>query len=430
MRGATGDDRAVARTLRSDLSAFGARIGKTVPGWVGGAMAGLQSALLSAGAVIAVALATAANSPPPDGTAGVDWEAAASVGTRVWLLGHGVIAGDAQTPVGLVPLGLTAVFIFLSAGLARRFGVPTTGSWLAFTATYASIVVAVSSAMHADLIDPHAGLRAGIVGAIVAGGGAGAGLWRAGWRPGASWLRVPALLTEGLRLGVAVVLGVWACGALAFVVWTLAGWSDIGAVAGSLDADPIGSLTLAIGEALYAPTLAVWGMAWIAGPGFSVGVGTEYAPGHLSTAPLPSVPILGSLPHAAGGLLVLAPLVIAAIAGAARSIARRREKRGGAGVDVLAVLTVALGAGVLAAASRGSIGGGTFARVGPEPVAMAVWIGILTAVGFGAVALVSRLRSSTTRTDEATEESRSASPGSERSPHPRGSSGMPPSRKR
>ncbi len=45
-----------------------------MPGWVGGAMAGLQSALLSAGAIVAVALAVAAASAPADGTAGIDWE--------------------------------------------------------------------------------------------------------------------------------------------------------------------------------------------------------------------------------------------------------------------------------------------------------------------------------------------------------------------
>ncbi len=46
------DDRAVARTLRSDIRAFGARVGDAVPGWVGGAMAGLQSILLSMGATL------------------------------------------------------------------------------------------------------------------------------------------------------------------------------------------------------------------------------------------------------------------------------------------------------------------------------------------------------------------------------------------
>ncbi len=138
-------------------------------------MAGLQSALLSAGAVVAVALAVVAAAPSPDGTAGVDWEGAAGVGVRVWLLAHAVPAGSAATPVSVVPLGLTAVFAFLAASLARRFGSPTTGSWFAFTATYTGLLVAATAAAHAELTDPNARVRAGIAAAIVARRGRGSG---------------------------------------------------------------------------------------------------------------------------------------------------------------------------------------------------------------------------------------------------------------
>ena len=82
-----------------------------------------------------------------------------------------------------------AVFGSLAAGLARRFAVPTTGSWLAFTTTYAAGVAIVASASDAAATAPGAVTRAALVGALVAGAGAGAGLRRAGWlrgrRPGA-----------------------------------------------------------------------------------------------------------------------------------------------------------------------------------------------------------------------------------------------------
>ena len=382
----------MARTLRSDFRAFGARAGNAVPGWVGGAMAALQTALLSTGAIVAVALAVAAASPPADGTAGVDWEAAAVTGVRVWLLAHGVAAGTASASVSLVPLGLTVLFASLAAGLARRFAVPTTGSWLAFTATYATCAALIASASGAAATAPDAVVRAALVGALVAGGGAGAGLRRAGWLRGAGAGRLPAWLASGLRLGVGTALGLWAAGAIVFCLWTVAGWGEIARVAGTLDADPIGTLALALGEAAYAPTLAVWGVAWLAGPGFSVGAGTEYAPGHLTTAPLPSIPLLGALPHGAGGLLVLAPLMVVAFAAGVRAVAQRFGERPTLRVQVTAVAMVAVLGAVAAMASRGSLGGGRLASVGPSPLSTAFWVGVLVALGFVGGVLAERLR--------------------------------------
>jgi hypothetical protein len=355
-------------------------------------MAGLQSALLSTGAVVAVALAVVAASPSADGTAGVNWEGAAAVGVRVWLLAHGVAAGSASASVGLVPLGLTVLFASLAAGLARRFAVPTTGSWLAFTATYATCAGLIASASDAAAIAPHAVVRASVVGALVGGGGSGAGLRRAGWLRGAGEGRLPAWFAAGLRLGTGTALGLLGAGAIVFFFWTLAGWSEIGHVAGTLDADPVGTLVLALGEAAYAPTLAVWGVAWLAGPGFGVGAGTEYAPAHLTTAPLPSVPIFGALPHAAGGILVLAPLVVVAVAAGVRSVARRLGSRPSGRAQATAVATVVALSAVAAMASRGALGGGRLATVGPAPVATAVWVGLLVALGFAGGNLAAKLK--------------------------------------
>ncbi len=203
---------------------------------------------------------------------------------------------------------------------------------------------------------------------------------------------MPDALTEGARSGGAVVLGAWALGALAFVVWAFAGWGDVTGVAGSLDADPVGALALAIGEGLYAPTLAMWGVAWMAGPGFAVGAGTEYAPGHLTTTPLPSIPLLGALPQAAGGVLVLAPLLVVALAAGARAVASRRRRVPSGRAQAVAVLVVGLLAGVGALVSRGSLGGGDLTVVGPEPVATGVWMAALAAIGFAAGSLVARWR--------------------------------------
>jgi hypothetical protein len=247
--------------------------------------------------------------------------------------------------------------------------------------------------------------------------------------------RVPAGLAAGLRLGAATALGLGAAGAIAFCLWTIAGWSEITRVAGTLDADPVGTLALALGEAAYAPTLAIWGVAWLAGPGFAVGTGTVYAPGHLTTGPLPSIPLLGALPHATGGLLVLAPLVVLAVAAAARLLADRYGARPSAGAQAIAVATVTLLAAAGAVASRGSLGGGTLVVVGPSPVATALWVGALVTLGFGAASLGARFGTRLERPNSmratATPKGRSKSPGpsperSRRSGSPSGNVPSPP----
>ena len=60
------------------------------PGWVGGLLAGVQSAALGLIVVLAPAFAAAAAAPTTNGSAAIDWMTVTKFSTRVWLLAHGV----------------------------------------------------------------------------------------------------------------------------------------------------------------------------------------------------------------------------------------------------------------------------------------------------------------------------------------------------
>ncbi len=92
-----------------------------------------------------------------------------------------------------------------------------------------------------------------------------------------------------------------------------------------LDAGIGGGILLAALCLLYVPTAAVWGLAYVVGPGFAVGAGTSVSVGGTDLGAVPAFPLLAALPAGAG------PGVGTAGAGrpAARGRARRRCSRTG-----------------------------------------------------------------------------------------------------
>lgn len=150
-------------------------------------------------------------------------------------------------------------------------------------------------------------------------------------------------------------------------------------------------------QALFVANFVVWGMTWFAGPGFSVGTGSIFAPTEVVTGPLPAMPILGALPgeQMVTSVTVFAPLVVV-ICGVLAAIYTRRRTGpltwpwvGGA-VATIAV-TAGLIVAVLTALSSGAIGPGRMSDVGAQvfPVAGAVMAevavgAIIVLVGFHA----------------------------------------------
>lgn len=375
------DDEPV-KVVRRVLAALSAWV-KGAPGWLGGALAGLQAALLSLACTLIPAWAIVAAAPTAPGSKGPDWGGAASVATRLWLLAFGAPWDLDGATITLAPLGLTAIAALMMAGLARRFADKTWTSWLCAVGAFSATVIAATTLTWAGAENTtQRAATAGVIAVALAAPTAAFGIWRA---HGATltWVtRIPQAVRTGARMAVIVVGVHVAAAALLGAWWALTGRSAIGDTATALQVDAVGGLALAAVETAFVPTLVVWHMAWVAGPGFDIGL-AHYAPSSLTEAPLPAIPLLGGVPHAAGGLWTWAPLVVVAAGALARTGVMTRMPEGWARAGVMAIGAVTSGliAGLLGLAASGAIGPGTLQSTGVSAGDLGLLSATLAAAG-------------------------------------------------
>lgn len=325
-----------------------------------------------------------------------------SVG-QLWLLAHGASLTVAGGPVGLTPLGLVLLPLLLlhRAGrhAARSAGVTSLTQALRLVvavafpyAVVAGLLSAASTTAHVHPAPVQAVLGALLV--AVAGAASGvlreAGLLRA-------LRRLPAPVRRQLDAVVAATCALVAAGALlaglSFVLHagratSLATASDPGVVGGVA--------LLALGVASV-PNAAVWGAAWLAGPGFAVGVGTAAGPFATHLGAAPALPLLAALPTQAVptwlGVLALAlPLAAGVLAG----VLLARRLTFGPGPAALEGLVTGAGTGLvlafLAWQSGGPLGAGRLADVGPSPWRVGLAVAVEVGLGAAAAAAVVRRR--------------------------------------
>lgn len=325
-------------------------------------------------------------------------EAVRSAG-RLWLLAHGasleVPGGRVElTPIGLMllPLALVARFTAAAAREASPQSVGTAASLALWTAgPYAvlvSVVAAACTGPHVHVSPVQSLLAGSVVGVVGAGLGV---LW-----PGRLWRDArPALPGSARRVGqaagaaTALLVGAGALlvgGSLAVHLGRaldLAGAGDPGAA---------GGFALLLTGLALVPNAALWGVAWLSGPGFAVGVGTGVGPFGHDLGPVPSVPLLAALPETGlpgwlGVLVLLVPLLAGAVAGRlvlpGASAGQRSMRRTALEAALVGPLCGAM-LGVLAWMSGGAVGGDRLVQVGPSPWRVA--FAVAAAVGAGAVA--------------------------------------------
>lgn len=391
----TGDHGPMSsRSFASDLRGLGSRAVAAVraaPAWLGGILTGVQGLALSYLAVLGPSLAVAASSPA-EGVGAAEWGGATSVATAIWLLGLGVPADVGGAVVGLIPLGLTVLYVAILAALARRFAARVWGSWVLAVVTYAA-GVGVTAATVSVAEHPADVATATVVAVVVAVLGVTIGIWRA-HGVDLSWLTsLPDWVRAGLRRGAGAMGIMVMLAAVAGVVWAVAGRHAISEAATALELDVVSAGVLAIAQLSYVPTLIIWMLSWLSGQGFAVGDGTAYAPDALNVDALPMLPVLGALPSAAGGLLVWAPILLIAAAIAARLAVRRPSLswRHDAAADAVAAGLVCVGTAVAFGASTGSAGPGRLAIVGPDVVGAAVTVTVLTILGLAVGGLTLRV---------------------------------------
>ncbi|MDE0547472.1 DUF6350 family protein [Microbacterium sp. C7(2022)] len=220
-------------------------------------------------------------------------------------------------------------------------------------------------------------------------------------RLGDDWGDVVPLAARGTAI---VLIGMLGAGALLVTAMLVLGLGDMVALYQAANVDALGAIVLTLAQGAYLPTLIVWGAAFIAGPGFSLGAGTVVSAAGSSAGIVPGIPILAVIPDDVNPwwlALVLIPVALGASAGwIARSqlVAARTRRRaeGFAAVPrdiehepmaARAVIAVSISvlsaaaAGLFAWFASGSIGPGRLEMLGPQPGHVALAIGVEVAVG-------------------------------------------------
>lgn len=279
--------------------------------------------------------------------AGADWTALWPASVTVWQLGHLVplhitlpgdylagagIPGDAASfVVSLAPLalaGFTAIFAARSGRRAARadawpVGVAAGTLVFALLATVAASTggndVAGVALWQAVLLPTLVFALPLFAGAVVAewrdADDGGVARWRDRLEARRAWGPVPALVARG---GALVLVGLVGLGALALAVGLAIRGAHIVALFETANVDALGATAITLGQLAYLPTLVVWALSYVAGPGFALGAGTAVSPGATQVGVLPGIPVLGVVPPGSSPwllLLALLPIALGAFAG-------------------------------------------------------------------------------------------------------------------
>ncbi|MAL07799.1 MAG: hypothetical protein CMH36_13375, partial [Microbacterium sp.] len=272
------------------------------------------------------------------------WQATAAV----WQLGHGVplsvtlpteylvqagIDDTAATfTLSLAPLAFLAFTFFFAARSGSRAA--QAGAWVTgvvsgvvvFAAASALIALTgaqplASAALWQALLFPPlvylAGALAGAIARAWSDGDDGlidAVRSRTDALPGI-WPEVPGLAVRGAVTALTALVGV---SALAFAVAVIVRGTAIVTLAQQGGVDLIGAVMIELGQLVYLPTLIVWTMSYLAGPGFALGAGSTISPVGTHAGVVPGVPVLAALPPSGTVwllALVLLPIAAGAVAG-------------------------------------------------------------------------------------------------------------------
>src|SRR5690606_37713049 len=185
--------------------------------------------------------------------------------------------GDAVS-ISLAPLGTTLLSAALVYGGARRARLRRPATAAFALGGYVLTVLGLSALVPGPAGRPMVALGAVVVASVALG----LALARARALRPAWWLRLLEVLPDAVRAGVRAA---WiALGALlGLAVLTLAialvqGIVTVLDLQEALAPGRMGTIALVLGQLAYVPTMVVWALAWLAGPGFAVGQGTLFSP--------------------------------------------------------------------------------------------------------------------------------------------------------
>jgi len=371
------------------------------------AAAAALSGLATLAAVVLVAWVADAG----PGSTGTDAIRAAA---DAWLLAHG---GGLTVPAGHlrgIPLGLTVLAAVVlhraGASLARAVEVPdlaAAGRAVAALAVPYALLAAAVAAVAGTATAASSPPLAGIGALLLAAAAGGRGVLRAAGLGPALVRRVPSWLPAVGRAVLAGVAALVAAGLALLLVVLVGRAGRFAELVGALQPGFVGGVILLLGCVLLLPNGALWTVAYVAGPGFTVGAGTGVSPFGVTLGPVPSFPLLAALPgDGVPAPAVRAVLLLPVLAGvlAGWVVGRRLPAASGPGrlpaasgpgrlpalptgrvarpatCGLLAGGLVALVTAVLAVLAGGALGQGYLAAVGPSGWQVAAALAVEVAV--------------------------------------------------
>ncbi|MFI5713591.1 DUF6350 family protein [Kribbella sp. NPDC051620] len=346
----------------------------------------IVSAVIGAGACLLTGLLACA------AVAVVGWLAASfggaagavRAGATVWLVAHkaGATFGDARLSVA--PLGLT---LFLAWCLYRggRFTARVSGAdetkdlalasgVLAVTYGLGALIIALLTSDGTVKVSPATAFLGAATLAIIAGT---AGILVESGAASDIADATPQGLRDVIPAAAAAVLTIVAVASLLYAVLLAIHFSRVTSMLELLDAGVVGSVVLFAICLMLLPNVILYVVAFLAGPGFQLGVGTTIAPTGVDVGNLPALPLLAAVPADGATptyllvLTALVPLLAGVMAGfvvARRGMAAEDSDVLGWDAFALRGAIAALLAGIalmfLMLLSGGAAGPGRMAQVG------------------------------------------------------------------
>lgn len=392
-------------TLQSLRLRPGQRPGQFLEGRLPGLRAGLVAATVTWCAVLV--LVSLAWGTSAAGTA--DFGAAVGFASAAWLLGHGAALGVGGSSIGLTPLGIWLAAVWVTLRTLERGRDRDEVGWGRFTVdVLAGYAVAVAAAALLSLLGP---VRPSLMGLLVTlsvplaalGVEVARGLLRADERLPERLTGIPAWAVRGI---VPAARGLLALGGLSLLVVLVAlvvRWEAVTGLYAAVAPGVFGGLLLTLGQLCYLPTLGLWALSVLAGPGFQVTTGGHIGLDGSHPGLLPMLPALGLVPgdgvYPGWTRVALAlPVLVGVFVGrsADHQCSRLGSWRGKALSTAVAVGLVGLAIWVLTALGTGSAGAGRLAAVGPARGPTALALAGLLAVGallwLGWIAIAARFR--------------------------------------
>ncbi len=355
-----------------------ARRGAPLP--VAAVVAAAWAAIISYGPVLALTAVAAAGAPG-------GFPATARLAVGVWLLGQGVPLPLAGVRVTLIPLaiGVLAGWRLLRAGVhtSRAIGAhrgrtvgPALAAGVAAGLAYGGVGALAAWVARTPVADYEpwralltlAGFGAlfGVLGAI-----------RAAQAGRALGDRIPLVIRDAVRSGFVAAVLIVAAGAGAAGVALAVRGGTATELFGSYQPGFVGQAGITLLCLVYLPNMAMWGAAYLLGPGFAMGADTLISPGEVFIGPVPAVPVLAGLPTTPltgfGPALLAIPLAAGICAGLLLNRRRRTEWGNLLGAAVLAGPVAGALLQFFGLAASGALGSGRLVGIG----AVTWWVSLL-----------------------------------------------------